>query len=286
MASEKDDRLFAMFAIEMDEHPKIIGLSSDAFRALFEATFYARRLLTDGFLDERVVLKRWGQSVADELSSNDAEKPSWIRVERGWLIHDWEKHHPMRADIEARKASTSEKRRQAGRKGAANRWQADGKAMANDSPESDTETDTSKAPKGAFSSDADAIRPDVSQLLDLLDSELRSNGVKKIPKRTKTNIDSMRRLIDVDGYTAEQIARIIRWCQQDAFWKANILSASKLREKYEQLRLRANEEREKRLSESALSKSDEAHDFITRLEAIDAVSGGGEAARDYPQLRQ
>lgn len=34
------------------------------------------------------------------------------------------------------------------------------------------------------------------------------------------------------------------------------------------------------------SKSDEANDFITRLEAIDAASGGGEAARDYPQLRQ
>ena len=34
------------------------------------------------------------------------------------------------------------------------------------------------------------------------------------------------------------------------------------------------------------SKSEEANDFITRLEAIDAVSGGGEAARDYPQLRQ
>lgn len=34
------------------------------------------------------------------------------------------------------------------------------------------------------------------------------------------------------------------------------------------------------------SKADEANDFISRLEAIDAVSGGGEAARDYPQLRQ
>ena len=75
MVAKKDDRLFAPFPIEMDEHPKIIGLSDAAFRAIIEGTFYARRMLTDGFLDERVVLRRWGQGVADELSSNDPGRP-------------------------------------------------------------------------------------------------------------------------------------------------------------------------------------------------------------------
>jgi hypothetical protein len=96
---KKDDRLFAPFPIEMDEHPKIIGLSDAAFRAIFEATFYSRRMLSDGFLDERVVLRRWGQEVADELSSNDPERPSWIRVEKpapGWLIHDFERYQQPR----------------------------------------------------------------------------------------------------------------------------------------------------------------------------------------------
>jgi hypothetical protein len=95
----KDDRLFAPFPIEMDEHPKIFPLSDAAFRALFEATFYSRRMLSDGFIDERVVLKRWGQEVADELSNNDPKRPSWIRVEGGWQIHDFEKHHPTRVEI-------------------------------------------------------------------------------------------------------------------------------------------------------------------------------------------
>lgn len=285
MAREKDDRLFAMFAIEMDEHPKIIDISNDAFRALFEATFYARRMLTDGFLDERVVLRRWGRAVADELSSNDPDRPSWIRVERGWLIHDWEKHHPMRADIEARRADVSEKRRQAGRKGAANRWQADSKAMANDSPESETESDAYKEPKGSSSSEiAIAIRPEVSQLLDLLDSLLVKNEVKKLPKRNKANVDAMRRLIDVDGYRPEQVARIIMWSQQDGFWRANILSASKLREKFEQLRLKANEERERRIND-APTKSEVAHDFIASLEEIDATHGGGAVVGDHLELR-
>lgn len=141
----KDDRLFAPFPIEMDEHPKIIGLSDAAFRAIFEATFYSRRMLSDGFLDERVVLKRWGLTVAEELSCNDPEKPSWIRVDApkpGWRIHDFEKHHPLRAEIQAKRADVSEKRSEAGRNGAAKRWQAHGKAIANDSSETETESQT------------------------------------------------------------------------------------------------------------------------------------------------
>jgi hypothetical protein len=38
---------------------------------------------------------------------------------------------------------------------------------------------------------------------------------------------------------------MIRWCQADEFWRGNILSMPKLREKYDQLRLKALERREK-----------------------------------------
>lgn len=140
--AEKDDRLFAPFPIEMDEHPKIIGLSDPAFRAIFEATFYSRRMLSDGFLDERVVLRRWGQEVADELSSNDSNRPSWIRVEGGWQIHDFEKHHPLKAEIMQKRADVSAKRSEAGRIGAAKRWHGDSKPIANHGSETETETET------------------------------------------------------------------------------------------------------------------------------------------------
>lgn len=149
----KDERLFAPFPIEMDEHPKIIGLSDAAFRAVFEATFYSRRMLSDGFLDERVVLKRWGLEVAAELSSNDPERPSWVRVESprpGWRIHDFEKHHPLRAEIEEKRRDLAEKRSEAGRRGNAKRWDAnrsqpDRKPVANDRSETETETKTETA---------------------------------------------------------------------------------------------------------------------------------------------
>lgn len=76
------------------------------------------------------------------------------------------------------------------------------------------------------------VRPDVEALLDLLDEEIRRNDARKIPKRNKANANAIRLLLDRDGYTAEEVASVIRWAQADQFWHTNILSASKLREKF------------------------------------------------------
>lgn len=87
---------------------------------------------------------------------------------------------------------------------------------------------------------ADATpRRDVEELLDLLDEEIERNGGKK-PKRTKKNDDAIRLMLDRDNIPAGDIAGAIRWCQANEFWRANILSASKLREKYDTLRAQAN----------------------------------------------
>jgi hypothetical protein len=152
LMAKTDERLFAPFPIEMDEHPKIAPLSDKAFRALFEATFYSRRMLSDGFLDGRIVLKRWGRKVADELSSNDPHRPSWIPVEGGWQIHDFEKHHPVRADIEAGRERRSQANRANGkRSGEQRRTNAERNANEierNRTPETETETETDSTPKG------------------------------------------------------------------------------------------------------------------------------------------
>ncbi|WP_181275986.1 hypothetical protein [Brevibacterium oceani] len=87
-------------------------------------------------------------------------------------------------------------------------------------------------------------RPDVDELLDLLDAEIEANG-NRPPKRNKGNRDAMRLLLDRDNATEEQAAYVIRWSQQDQFWKANILSASKLREKFPQLVAKIRSEAER-----------------------------------------
>jgi len=99
----KDRRLYAKFDINMDEHPKILMLSDAAFRALFESTLYSRRQLSDGFLDERIVRRKWGDDAASELTSNDPERPSWVKVDGGYQIHDFAEHQTTTADIQAKR---------------------------------------------------------------------------------------------------------------------------------------------------------------------------------------
>lgn len=160
----KDTRLYARFDIGMDEHPKIMLLSDAAFRALFESTMYARRQLSDGFLDERIVLRKWGADVATELSSNDPSRPSWLRVEGGWMIHDFGEHQTTTADIQAK--------REAGRKGGlAKAKQTPSTRLAGASEvleqnasstlaKTETETETETKPAVVTLSDAEAPDPE------------------------------------------------------------------------------------------------------------------------------
>ena len=101
----KDRRLYAKFDINMDENPKILLLSDAAFRALIESTLYCRRQLTDGFIDDRILSKRWSIGVVEELSGNDPERPSWIKVDGGYQIHDFAEHQTTTADIQAKRAA-------------------------------------------------------------------------------------------------------------------------------------------------------------------------------------
>lgn len=123
---------------------------------------------------------------------------------------------------------------------------------------------------------SDPEREDITALLDLLDREIEANG-NRPPKRSKANRDAMRLLLDRDHRTPDQVAYVIRWCQADDFWQANILSASKLREKFDQLvaKIRSNHQRANRPSEKEQRNQDilnafvaeEAHPYIEGIPA-------------------
>lgn len=83
-----------------------------------------------------------------------------------------------------------------------------------------------------------AARPEIDRLCQLLADRIAANGTRR-PNITKKWRDAARLLMDKDGYTEEQVAWIINWCQADEFWRTNILSMPKLREKFNQLKLKA-----------------------------------------------
>lgn len=83
------------------------------------------------------------------------------------------------------------------------------------------------------------------QLANLLYQKILENN----PNHRKPNLqkwaDDVRLMMERDNRTEEQIEYLINWCQQDRFWKSNILSTSKLREKFDQLVMNIKSQREK-----------------------------------------
>jgi hypothetical protein len=105
-----------------------------------------------------------------------------------------------------------------------------------------TVLEPSTNPKDISSPIADApgdpVRDDVERICQHLSEQIAANGSRR-PKITKGWRTQARLLLDKDGRTEAQVHNAIVWCQNDPFWKANIMSMQKLREKYDQLRLAA-----------------------------------------------
>jgi len=55
-------------------------------------------------------------------------------------------------------------------------------------------------------------------------------------------------MIRIDNREPEEIEKVIDWCQEDSFWSSNILSTSKLRDKFTQLLLKMKDKNKKKES--------------------------------------
>lgn len=97
---------------------------------------------------------------------------------------------------------------------------------------------THPEPSEEPSSSEPASRPDVEAICLHLADWIERNGSKR-PTITKAWRDAARLMLDRDDRTAEQVMRAIDWCQQDEFWRANVLSMPTLRKQYDRLRLAA-----------------------------------------------
>jgi hypothetical protein len=81
-------------------------------------------------------------------------------------------------------------------------------------------------------------RPDVEEACAALADAIEANGSRR-PTITAAWRTEARLLMDKDGRTLDQVLAAIAWCQNDPFWRSNVLSMPKLRERYDQMRLKA-----------------------------------------------
>ena len=81
-------------------------------------------------------------------------------------------------------------------------------------------------------------RPDVDAVCDAMAASVqRRTG--RAPRVTAAWRTQARLMIDRDGRTVEEVTRIIDWVEGNDFWRANVLSLPKLRQKFDTLRLQA-----------------------------------------------
>jgi hypothetical protein len=164
-----------------------------------------------------------------------------------WEVHDWLDHNPdPKRDVTAaeRAKRYRERKRHASANGAVTPpvtppsrvTHRDDHATVTP-PEVEVEVEE-KA--NAFSSAvAEQEQPDAARLCNLLASLIVENDPKaKVAPDSKGWRDAARRLLALDGRPVEQIEQVIRWSQADPFWRANVLSMPKLRDKYGQLLLK------------------------------------------------
>lgn len=83
---------------------------------------------------------------------------------------------------------------------------------------------------------------EVVMLCTLLADLMVENGCKR-PTITTTWHDAARLMISADRRPVSEAARLIRWCQADSFWRSNVMSMPKFRDRYDTLKLRMDERR-------------------------------------------
>ncbi|MBN7792515.1 hypothetical protein [Microbacterium esteraromaticum] len=278
-------------------HPKVIGLSLSAVGLWTLAGTWSAQYLTEGRVPAGMV-RRFGGASEDVSELVDAAL--WHEVDGGYEFHDWAEYQPDAASTQAARQAKSE----GGARGNHARWHkgrgvvvegcefcetSDMRSVSDRSSDGGSDSHANRpiseshanppvpVPDPSFSNEkedsssaiADATpRPDVERLLDLLEAEVVANG-GKAPARNRKNRDAMRLLLDKDGRSVDQVEAAIRWCQADEFWRANILSASKLRDKYDQLRLAA----QRRPSGVNRAQERQASNLsvVARMAALDAA---------------
>lgn len=171
--------------------------------------------------------------------------------EPGWQFKNWEKYNPTREELEEkrekeriRKANYRMSQRDTN---GTPTGQTEGHQQESAPPDPtrpDPLTTANAVVKESMSdaaSGTDAEKqysPEIHELCDRLAEWIVRNGNRK-PTVGQQWLQACDRLIRLDNVSPQDIRGAIDWSQQNEFWRGNILSMPKLREKYDQLRLAA-----------------------------------------------
>ena len=73
------------------------------------------------------------------------------------------------------------------------------------------------------------------KLAKYLYMKIKENNSKAKEPNFQSWADDIRKLVELDKNTVEEVKKVIDWCQSDSFWKNNVMSANKLRNQFPKL---------------------------------------------------
>ncbi len=205
MTRSSDRRVWARLTVDFADSPKVAGLSDAAFRTLVEMILWSRKMMTDGVIPASVARRRWGAKTRTEThsvtDSGTQTKPK-PKAETETELEDEVLRTSSLSPTQSERGSVHD---------------------YEDAPE--------PTPIAEH-------RPDVDAVCDAMAASVnRRTG--RTPRITAAWRTQARLMIDRDGRTVEEITRIIDWAEGNDFWRANVLSVPKLRQKFDTLRLQS-----------------------------------------------
>lgn len=282
--------------------PRIRRAGSAAELVFLRALAFAKRAGSDGFVSPYdaemfgVGLRSVHKSIAALVREGLFEA-----VEDGWVIRSWEKWNLTSSQAKevksARRAAAIKTNHERWHVGSdkfdptcehcstdrlSDRW-TDRSCVAEEEREIEGEKSREEESIGSPRSAVAAATPrhDVDRICQSLADKIESNGSRR-PAITKAWRDAARLMLDHDGRTEDQILKAIDWCQGDTFWRSNILSMGKLREKYDQLRLAAQRGNETRRVDDGISTG--TRRAMSAIEIGRQMQADADALNAVPQI--
>ena len=276
-----DKRAFAKFDVGYLDNPKMADVLDSSLHAIcmhFASVLHCSQHLTDGLVAPKAMQRKVGGTEADIQLLLDAGlwhgpghdcEACWEACpeipENRVFVHDFLEHN--RDAAEAKRVS--KKRSEAAKA----RWNSDANSNANrmqsalqNEPVCNAEREREKErEEEAKASSPETVRPDIDGVIQGFSELLKANDVKHKPG--KNWHDAARLLIDKDGYTPEQIMYVARFATTDEFWKSNILSIPKLRDKFESLKIKAQAQARPKPSTGAQARLQVGYDLLQETRA-------------------
>jgi hypothetical protein len=279
-------------------HRKVIRAGIPAMGLWVVAGSWCADQLSDGFVPDYVA-QRLDPDFTEHAAALVAAK-LWIPGEKddeaGWYFHQWaeEGRQPSAESVNAKRGDARErmaKLRSDRAEALKNKDKRSQSVRANTSATSEEVASTPTRPdptpiskeieepsivsETAAPPDAppEPVRDDVGRICLHLADRIEGNGSKRPPIR-KAWFTAARLMLDRDGRSEADVHAAIDWCQDDGFWRGNVLSLPKLRERYDQMRLQA--ERSSRASPQRANGSNDQYlaaemEWAIQQEAEDAA---------------